>query len=309
MNFRLRDELTDYADRRKCGLTCYSIDWLNRSQQALWRNTKGVISKQTIDSFRTFVLNKYQSEWSHVKVLRFAKTFLKFLTKIRLDTRHHAFEVFLERSRAIKPRRITNRIIIKEDIENVVTHVQNAKDAGLISNERAQHYIAFTLFASYTGQRSVSTMSRLRVGQFRDALRMDKPTLLVRAHQDKVRYAHWVLLIPPVVEALTPLVDGRDDNELMFDYHSYAMWIKRQKIPLTRVKSHFVLGDMRKWCIQCGCNTLGWELSNRSSHILSHGLSNIEDKHYRHPLPEQIYDAYRRYWGDVRLALFSSLGH
>ncbi|MGZ4846749.1 MAG: hypothetical protein ACXV3E_03030 [Halobacteriota archaeon] len=56
---------------------------------------------------------------------------------------------------------------------------------------------------------------------------------------------------------------------------------------------------MRKWCIQYGCDTLGWELSNRS-HILSHGLSSIEDKHYRHPLPEQIYDVYGRYWRDVR---------
>ncbi|MGZ4881761.1 MAG: hypothetical protein ACXV7G_11980 [Halobacteriota archaeon] len=279
------DELADYAERRKYGLTHYSVDWINRSQKALWKTTKGVISKRTIDRLRTFVLNKYRSEWSHVKVLGFAKAFLKFLTKTRLDTRYHAFEVFLERPHSIKPRRITNRIIVKEDIENVLTHIQNAKNDGSISNERAQQYTAFTLFASYTGQRSVSTIARLRVGQFRDALQMEKPSVLVEADQDKVRYAHWVPLIHPLVEALVPLVDGRDDDELMFDYHSCAMWIKRQNIPLERVKNHFVLGDMRKWCIQYGCDTLGWELSNRS-HILSHGLSSIEDKHYRHPLPE-----------------------
>ncbi|MGZ4861933.1 MAG: hypothetical protein ACXV2E_04015 [Halobacteriota archaeon] len=296
------DELTDYAERRKYGLTHYSVDWINRSQQALWKITKGKISKRTIDRFRTFVLTKYRSDDSHVKALGFAKAFLKFLTKTRLDTRYHAFEVFLERPRAIKPRRITNRIIVKEDIENVLSHIQNSEHVGSISNERTQQYIAFTLFASYTGQRSVSTIARLRVGQFRDALQMEKPTVLVEANQDKVRYAHWVPLVPQLVEALTPLADGRDDNGLMFDYHSYAMWIKRQKIPLTRVKTHFVLGDMRKWCIQYGCDTLGWELSNRS-HILSHGLSSIEDKHYRHPLPEQIYDVYYGYWGDVRLEL------
>ncbi|MGZ4846746.1 MAG: hypothetical protein ACXV7G_11990 [Halobacteriota archaeon] len=55
----------------------------------------------------------------------------------------------------------------------------------------------------------------------------------------------------------------------------------------------------RKRCIQCGCDTLSWELSNRS-HILSHGFSSIEDKHYRHPLPEQIYDVYNRYWKDMK---------
>ncbi|MGZ4881888.1 MAG: hypothetical protein ACXV7G_12660 [Halobacteriota archaeon] len=295
------EELTDYAERRKQGLTHYSVDWINRSQQALWKAAKGKISKRTIDRLRTFVLKKYRSEDSHIKVLGFAKAFLKFLTKTRLDTRYHAFEVFLERPRAIKPRRITNRIVVKEDIENVLTHIRNSKDAGSISNERAQQYIAFTLFGSYTGQRSVSTIARLRVGQFRAALGMEKPTLLVEADQDKVRYAHWVPLMPQLVDGLKPLVDGRGDNELMFDYHSYAMWIKRQKIPLTRVKSHFVPGDMRKWCVQCGCDSLEWELSNRS-HILSHGLSSIEDKHYRHPLPEQIYDVYCSYWRSMRLA-------
>ncbi|MGZ7121376.1 MAG: hypothetical protein ACXVIF_05515, partial [Halobacteriota archaeon] len=291
--------MADYAERRKYGLTRYSVDWIDRSQKALWKSTKGVISKQTIDSFRTYVLNRYQSEWSHLKMLGFAKAFLKFLMKTRLDTRYYSFEVFLERPRAIKPRQITSRIIVKEDIENVLRHIQNAKNSELISKQRARRYTAFTFFGSYTGQRSVSTIARLRVGQFRDALQMKKPTLLVEAAQDKVRHAHWVPLVSQLVEVLTPLLDGRDDAEPMFDYHSYAMWIKRQKIPLTRVRNHFVLGDMRKWCIQYGCDELSWELSNRS-HILSHGLLSIEDKHYRHPLPEQIYDVYSRYWDNVR---------
>ncbi|MGZ4847546.1 MAG: hypothetical protein ACXV3E_07165, partial [Halobacteriota archaeon] len=216
---------------------------------------KRMISKRTIDRFRTFVLKKYHSDDSHIKMLGFAKAFLKFLTKTRLDTRYHAFEVFLERPHSIKPRRITNRIIVKEDIENVLSHIQNAERVGSISNERRQQYIAFTLLASYTGQRSVSTIARLRVGQFHDALDMAKPALLVEAGQDKVRYAHWVPLLQPLVEALSPLMNGRDDNEPMFDYHSYAMWIKRQRIPLNRTKTHFVLGDMRKWCIQYGCDT------------------------------------------------------
>ncbi len=85
---------------------------------------------------------------------------------------------------------------------------------------------------------------------------------MVEADQDKVRSTHWVPLLPSLVESLTLLIDERDADELMYDYHSYAMWIKRQKVPLTRVKSHFVLGDMRKWCFQYGCDTLGWELSN-----------------------------------------------
>jgi len=77
------------------------------------------------------VLNKYQSEYSHVKVLSFAKAFLKFLTKARLDSRYHAFEVFLERPRAIKARNnVTSRIVTKQDIENVLAHIGNAKRMG-----------------------------------------------------------------------------------------------------------------------------------------------------------------------------------
>ncbi|MGZ4911292.1 MAG: hypothetical protein ACXV5G_11335, partial [Halobacteriota archaeon] len=67
------EELTDYAERRKQGLTHYSVDWINRSQQALWKAAKGKISKRTIDRLRTFVLKKYRSEDSHIKVLGFAK--------------------------------------------------------------------------------------------------------------------------------------------------------------------------------------------------------------------------------------------
>ena len=51
-------------------------------------------------------------------MLAFAKAFLTYLTKIKLDTRYHAFEVFLERSKTLKERKnVTSRIIIKETLE------------------------------------------------------------------------------------------------------------------------------------------------------------------------------------------------
>ena len=34
---------------------------------------------------------------------------------------------------------------------------------------------------------------------------------------------------------------------------------------------------------------------------MTHGVSGIDWKHYKHPLPENVYDIYMKYWADVRL--------
>ena len=46
---------------------------------------------------------------------------------------------------------------------------------------------------------------------------------------------------------------------------------------------------------------IGWEQSNRG-YIMTHGVSGIDWKHYKHPLPENVYSTYMRYWGNVKLA-------
>jgi hypothetical protein len=182
------DELTSYTERRKYGLSKYSVDWIDRAQKAIWDCTNGSISQKSIDKLRLFVLNKYRSGDSHIKVLSFAKAFLKFLTKARLDTRYYAFEVFLERGRAVKPRNnVTNRILTKTDIENVLAHIANAEKEGLLSHQRRQHYTAFVLLGAYTRQRSLATISKLTVGRFREALRSDKPCIEVKSSQDKIK--------------------------------------------------------------------------------------------------------------------------
>jgi hypothetical protein len=138
------DELTSYTERRKYGLSKYSVDWIDRAQKAIWDCTNGSISQKSIDKLRLFVLNKYRSGDSHTKVLSFAKAFLKFLNKARLDTRYYAFEVFLERPRAVKARNnVTNRLITKTDIENVL-------DTSLAPRKRA-----------YSAIKDVNTTQRL----------------------------------------------------------------------------------------------------------------------------------------------------
>jgi hypothetical protein len=153
------------------------------------------------------------------------------------------------------------------------------------------------LFGAYTGQRSEATIAKLTVGQFREALADEKPVLLVDSSQDKVRMSHYVPLSPRVVEALKPLLLGRDDDELMFIHGSFLMWIKRQKIPMSRLKGHFVLGDLRKFAEQHG-DVIQWDQSNRA-YILTHDVSGVSWSHYRNPLPENVYEIYMKYWKNV----------
>jgi integrase len=231
-------------------------------------------------------------------MLSFAVAFLKYLTKTRLDNRYHAFSIFLERPKTLKQRkRVTNRIITKHDIENILTHIKTAESEGRLNAYRAQQYAAFILFGAFTGQRSNATISKLTVKQFREALQLEKPVIHVKASQDKIRMEHYVPQHPQVVEALKLLLDGRADDKLMFEYNSFAMWVKRESIPLSRVSEHFVLGDLRKFAEQYG-DVIGWNESNRS-YVLTHGVSGVQWSNYRNPLPEYVYDVYMKYWSDV----------
>jgi integrase len=287
-----------YAERRKYGLTKYSIYWIDRAKKDIWESTRGLVSKESIDELHRFVLKKYRSEHSHVKVFGFAKAFLKFLTKARLDTSYYAFEVFLERPRAVKARNfVTSRIITKQDIENVLAYIRNSEENGSIGRWRAQQYTAFVIFGAYTGQRSLATIAKLTAGQFREALQSNKPCIEVLSSQDKIKMQHYVPLHAQVIQAIQPLLDGRSDDEALFEYNSLVMWIKREKIPLTRITSHFVLGDLRKFTEQYG-DIIRWDQPNRA-YIMMHAVSGIDWKHYKHPLPEPVYEAYIRYWRDV----------
>jgi hypothetical protein len=107
-----------------------------------------------------------------------------------------------------------------------------------------------------------------------------------------------VPLHPAIIDAITPLLRRRS-NEKIFAYNAVIQWFKREKIPLTRISSHFALGDLRKFAEQYG-DVIGWDQSNRA-YIMTRGVSGIDWKHYKHPLPENVYDIYMRYWGDVTL--------
>jgi hypothetical protein len=296
-----RDELLSYTEYRKTELTRKSADWINRASNAFWLSTSGTICAKTISDLRVQTLAKYACESSKSKVLTFAVAFLKYLAKIHLDVRYRSFELFLERPRRIKVRKnVTNRIVTKEDIERVLDHIHRAECRGSINRARAEQYTAFTVFGALTGQRSMATMMTLTVGQLRESLKAPKPVLRVEPSQDKIRMEHYVPLHPQVLETIRPLLTGRRNDELVFRHGSFWMWVKRQKIPMSRFDGHFVLGDLRKFCEQQG-DVIGWDQSNRA-YIMTHGVSGVDWRHYKHPLPDNIYDIYMKSWEEVNLS-------
>ena len=66
---------------------------------------------------------------------------------------------------------------------------------------------------------------------------------------------------------------------------------------MTRFQKHFALGDLRKFAEQYG-DIIQWDQSNRA-YIMTHGVSGIDWKHYKHPLPEQVHNVYMQYWRGV----------
>jgi len=92
-----KDELDTYTTSRKLGLSKATVPWITKVAAIFWNSTHGAINKSTKEVLHKFVVTKYQCEYARGKALNFAKAFLKYLTKIHLDTRYQAFEIFLQK--------------------------------------------------------------------------------------------------------------------------------------------------------------------------------------------------------------------
>ena len=128
-----------------------------------------------------------------------------------------------------------------------------------------------------------------------------KPVLDVLPWQDKIRMQHYCPLHPQVVEAIEPVLKGRRDDQLVFKQLSFQECLKYTNIGLLHGGARIVNSDLRKFSEQHG-DIIQWEQLNRA-YILTHGVSGVEWTHYRHPLPEHVYDVYMRYWEDVCFVL------
>ncbi|MGZ4946771.1 MAG: tyrosine-type recombinase/integrase [Halobacteriota archaeon] len=301
-------QLHAYVSYRNEGLAKKSKDWINRASQALWESTQGDISHRSMTEFRTFVLGRYSSIDAHRKVLGFAAAFLRYLAQTRVDPRYLSFTLFLERPKTTKVRKaITERIITRADIIALFQRIDTYEEKGKISAQKARNYRAFALLASYTGLRP-STIQRLTAGQFVSAFKEEKPVLHVLAEQEKNRVEHYVPLHPVVISSVKDILTNdfseKSDDTPLFMFHSFEKWLERQRIPLPRVRdpnrAHLWLSDFRKFAEQYG-DIIGWDATNRK-YVLAHGMTGVDWGHYKHPLPDEVYDKYMICWRDVEIS-------
>ncbi|MGZ5563407.1 MAG: hypothetical protein ACXW1R_05715 [Halobacteriota archaeon] len=296
-----RDQLVSYKKWRIVGLDRKSVNWMNKATEIIWNCTHGVVSKRTMDAVRDVALTKYTCVYSKRKVLYFTKGLLKYLTKTTFDTRFQAFELFLEMPKVLKTRKhVTSRIVTKEDVENVLKAIERAFSVRRIDNTHYLNYKAIVLFGAFTGQRPLATIARLTVGQFEEAVQMKKPVVDVLPWQDKIRMQHYCPLHPQVVEAIVPVLEGRFDDERVFEQLSFQEWLKYTNVRLLHGGARIVNGDLRKFAEQ-ESDLLQWDQSNKN-YILTHGVNGVDWRFYKHPLPENVYDVYMQYWKEVELS-------
>ena len=253
-----------------------------------------------MDALRQYVLHKYVDVYAKRKVINFTKAFFRYLAKTRFNTRYQAFELFLEMPKALQKRKhVTSRIVTKRDIEDIFAAIEQAAEKEEIDECHRLNYRAIMLFGAFTGQRPLATIARLTVNQFKQALGQDKPVLDIPPECDKIRMQHYCPLHPQVVDAVNLLLDDRDDGKFIFEQLSFERWLRERKILLSQCDARFVMGDLRKFAEQYG-DIIQWEQSNRA-YILTHGVSGVDWRFYKHPLPDSVYDIYMKYWGGVRL--------
>lgn len=304
-----QDELNTYVKSRKEGLAPNSLYWLDTAAAAIWELTGGEISQTSLSALKTYVLGKYKSITNRRKVIGFTIAFLRYLGTVRLDpATYQSFSVYLELPKMVKVRRMTTeRIIRREDVVEVLRRIDAAEREGSIAPENIRNYCALTLLAAYTGMRP-STIQRINIGQFRAALKEEKPYLDVLAEQEKNKTQHPIPIHKVALAAAKAVLEhdleGTDDAKpFFFKFNSYETWLRHQKVPLPRVrdkaKAHLRLSDYRKFTTQYG-DSIGWDAEN-SKIVLAHGLRGVEYEHYKHFYPEDVYDVYLRAWGSTDL--------
>ena len=244
------------------------------------------------------MLRKYVDVYAKRKVINFSKAFFRYLSKTRFDTRYQAFELFLELPKAIKERKhVTSRIVTKEDVGNVLKAIGQARSNGRVDLYHYLNYKALVLFGAFTGQRPLATVARLTVGQFKEAVKLEKPIVEVLPQQDKIRMQHYCPLHPQVIEAMLPVLDGRRDDELVFEQLSFQQWLRHNEVRLLHSSARIVNGDLRKFCEQQG-DILQWNQSNKN-YILTHHVASVDWRFYKSPRAGPVYDVYMKYRGGV----------
>ena len=148
-----------------------------------------------------------------------------------MDIRYKSFDLFLDKPRAVKTRKtVTNRIITKEDIQNILDYIKRAYHDGRLDIKRAlTQYTALTLFGAYTGQRSMATISKDNCWSNERCITTKiNPCIHILPSQDKIKMEHYVGSILNYLNLFLVYVTGRTIRIRYLNITDFSMWIKRE---------------------------------------------------------------------------------
>ena len=148
------DELESFLNFRLVGLSSYSLGWPRRAAAAFWECTQGRITKARMEALRMYAIDRFCSSETQAKFLSYARAFLSYLTKTRLDFRYESFRLFLELPKAVKTcKLLTGRIVTIEDVQNALVFLKRVmREANSMSDTTSR-----TKLQSYLGLLQAST--------------------------------------------------------------------------------------------------------------------------------------------------------
>jgi len=287
-------DLDDFLESRAKGVNHNTYGQIRRIITVLWDISQGRITPRILNDYTDYYMAKSKSQDMRDKFYNYAKAFLKYLFKTRMDTNILTLIAIFEKPKYQRERKLlTSRIIVQEDIEKAIAAIDN--DPALPAHLKLR-YKTTLAFLAYSGQRP-QTAGKLTVSQFKEALSREPFVLTVKASQDKIRMEHYVPLHPMLIELIQPLMSNMKDSDNLFTYQGLSVWLKKHPVALSRIQGKLESKDVRKFFEQKS-DEIGFTDANKNF-IMSHGVSSINWTSYKQYLPENVYKKYLEYWGSV----------
>jgi integrase len=289
--------LNSYCLLQCNGLSQSSIKTIHYALHYFITVTDGRVSREILIDLSRKIWDDPKHSVSHKNKLHiYISSFIKYLAEELDDPAlENQLRYFRKPRCAREIKMLTTRIIVVEDIQHAIENINNTNS---LSDYQKLRYSTFLIFLAYTGQRPMTT-ERITVSQFKQALSQDPPVLTVLASQDKNRMEHLVPLHSELVPFLERVINGKKDDDKVFNLNSLQMWFKRnpQSMIHTRGKLHAM--DLRKFFEQKS-DEIGFVDSHKNL-IMSHGCGSIGWKSYKQFLPENVYKTYMKHWGSVEI--------
>ncbi|MDK2782061.1 MAG: hypothetical protein PWR13_1089 [Archaeoglobi archaeon] len=289
-----------------------SIYWIEKPLMDYLKFSNFEVSRDKLMEFQNFYKSNYGFE-SQMKYHSNLRNFLEWLAKVTGNEEVRRMKEVLEAP--VRPVRKFNRIIIREqDIHNLIKEVWKKDPSAYLKLK----HISGILFASYTGQRPMSTVAKITVDELREAVSRFPPVLWIPENKDKEGFPHWVPIHPVLrrwlevyIEYYDPSRENEEFRGIAFSYYSMRKLFDRLNVKAVHTGVKIAYSHLRKFFEQMCNNVLTVRLPDGRvvpavhpglrDYIMAHNTGSLDVQSYDGKLPEEIYEQYMMGWKKVRL--------